>query len=218
MKRFSPKVAAGALVGLAGLYLVLSLALGRSARSEPPVDLAATAADLGLDVWKAAAFIVQAERPAVIDVRPTEAFERYRLPLATSLPGASAEQLKALAADRPWILVYAGKDDVAQKLVAEARTVAPWAHIHYLVDGARAWYLAFALPVPLFAEAGPPSGYPEALAAATAWFAAPAGGATTAVTEALQTLARLNYQPSLLKAGKKAAPAGAKKKIGGGCG
>lgn len=218
MSRFNAKVGAGVLVGLAGLYLVASLALGRSARAEPPLDLTAQAGDAGLDVWKAAAFVVAADDPAVLDVRPAEAFARYHLPFAVNVPGATAEQVRDVAAAHPSVLLYAGKDDVALKLVAEARPLAPGARIHYLADGARAWYLAFELPVPLFAEAGPPSGYPEALEAVNGWFAAPSGGLRETVGEALQVLARVNYQPTLLKSGKKAAPAGAKKKIGGGCG
>ncbi len=50
------------------------------------------------------------------------------------------------------------------------------------------------------------------------WFEAPAGRTRAAALEALQTLARQSYQPSLLESGKKAVAGGAKKKIGGGCG
>jgi rhodanese-related sulfurtransferase len=218
MRRFDTRIAAGLLVGLAGLYLVLSLALHRSARAELPPDLTAPQADAALDVWKAAALVVGSDDPAVLDVRPADAYGRYHLPLAASLPGASAEQVKDAAARHAAVLVYAGKDEVAQDLVRHARALAPGARIHYLVDGARAWYLAFSLPVPLFADSSPPGGYAEALGAAQEWFAAPSPDRRAGATAALETLARLNYQPTLLRAGKKAAPAGAKKKIGGGCG
>jgi len=218
VKRLDTKVAAAGLVALGAAYLVLSLALGRPARAEVPPDLTAAAADAGLDVWKAAAALVQEERSVLVDVRPEEAWARYHLPRARSLPGATADQLKEVAAGHPLVVVYAGKDEVAQKLVGEARAVAPGARIHYLVDGARAWYLAFDLPVPLFAESAPPDGYAEALARVKGWFEAPGSRTAPATVEALQTLARVNYQPSLLKSGKKAAAGGAKKKIGGGCG
>jgi len=218
VKRLDTKIAAAAVVALGAAYLVLSLAFGRSARAEVPPDLSAAAADFGLDVWKAAAAVVQAEGSVLVDVRPEEAWARYHLPRAMSLPGATADQLKAVADRHPLVVVYAGKDEVAQKLVGEARAAAPGARIHYLVDGARAWYLALDLPVPLFAESGPPDGYAEALARVKGWFESPASRTAPATVEALQTLARVNYQPSLLKSGRKAAAGGAKKKIGGGCG
>jgi rhodanese-related sulfurtransferase len=214
---FNPKLGAAALVGLAGLYLVLSLALGRSARAEIPPDLTARAADAGLDVWRSAALVVERDA-AIVDVRPADAYASYHLPLAVSAPGATVERLVEVAARRPALLVYAGSDDVAQRLVAEVRARAPEARVHFLVDGARAWYLAFALPVPLFADSAPPPAYAEALAAVSGWFAAPEPARRAAVTDALQTLARLDFQPTLLKAGRKAVARGAKKKIGGGCG
>jgi rhodanese-related sulfurtransferase len=219
MTRFDSRLGAAALVGSAAVILVLSLVLGHSARAELPPDLTAQASDAGLDVWKAAAFLAGAERPAVVDVRPADAYARYHLPHALNVPGASGEALKALAAEHPAILVYAGQDEVARRLVGEARPLAPGARVHYLVDGARAWYLTFALPVPLFADASPPHGYEEALSITTAWLAAPPRDPQPAVVEALGTLARLSYQPALLNAGKKApAAGGARKKIGGGCG
>lgn len=218
MNRFNPRLGAAVLVALASVHLVLSLALGRSARAEVPPDLTASSADAGLDVWKAAAFVVQADAPAIVDVRPADAFAGYHLPLATSLPGAAAEQLAEVAARHPSVLVYAGTDEVAQRLVSAARALAPAARIHYLVDGARAWYLALSLPVPLFAETPPPDGYSESIAAVSGWFAAPSVAARPAAMGALQKLAAASYQPTLLRAGKKAAPAGARKKIGGGCG
>jgi rhodanese-related sulfurtransferase len=218
VSRFNPKIAGGALLALAAVYMVVSLATGRSARAEVPPDLSAALSDAGLDVWKGAAFLVQNDGAVAVDVRPTDAFARYHLPGAVSRPGASVAQLETIAAQHPALLVYAGKDEVAQKLVAEARPALPAARVHYLVDGARAWYLAFQLPVPLFAEASPPDGYPEALAAVKSWFETPVPRTRAVAMEALQTLARQNYQPGLLKSGKKPVASGAKKKIGGGCG
>jgi rhodanese-related sulfurtransferase len=219
VNRFGPRAGAALLLGVAGLYMVLQLATGRSAHAEVPPDLSARPADLALDVWKAAALLVDEPKAAVVDVRPADAYARYHLPRAASLPGASAEQVVKLLAVAPAALIYAGKDEVAQKLVADVRSAAPQARVHYLPDGARAWYLAFTLPVALFAESGPPDGYPEALAAVNGWFGGAADASRSRATEALQTLAKANYQPTLLKAGKKAAGAGGgKKKIGGGCG
>lgn len=219
MNRPSPRTAAAVLLGAAGLYMVLQLATGRSARAEVPPDLTARPADLALDVWKTAAFLVEEPRTAVIDVRPADAYARYHLPHAVSVPGATAADVTRLFAAAPAAVVYAGKDEVAVKLVGEVRAAAPQARVHYLPDGARAWYLAFALPVPLFAESGPPDGYAEALAAVNGWFGGSPDASAKLATEALETLARVNYQPTLLKSGKKAAAAGgAKKKIGGGCG
>ncbi|ABC82398.1 rhodanese-like domain-containing protein [Anaeromyxobacter dehalogenans] len=217
--RITNRTGAAALVGAAAAYLVLALATGHSARAELPPDLTPPPADAALDVWKAAAGVVQAAgRAAVLDVRPADAYARYHLPGAESLPGASAEDVLARARGRPFTLVYAGKDEVALRLVQEARRADPGARVHYLVDGARAWYLALALPVPLFAEAAPPAGYAEALAAAQAALASPSSDRVAPGLEALQTLARLDFRPDLLKAGGKPKAGGAKKKISGGCG
>ena len=216
MIRFDAKLGAGVLVGAAALYAALSIATGRSARAEVPPDLSASAKDAALDVWKGAALIVERDA-AIIDVRPSDAYARYHLPGAKSVPGASGDEVRAAAAGKP-VLVYAGKDDVAQKLVTDLRAsgaLRAW----YLVDGARGWYLAFQLPVPLFAESGPPDGYAQALRVAGSWLEKPDPTRRGQAAEALQTLAKANYQPTLLKSGKKAAAAsGGKKKISGGCG
>lgn len=216
MIRLDAKLGAGVLVGAAALYAVLSIATGRSARAEVPPDLSASAKDAALDVWKAGALMVEQD-VSVIDVRPSDAYARYHLPGARSMPGAAAAEARSAAAGRP-VLVYAGKDEVAQKLVTELRAsgaLRTW----YLVDGARAWYLAFQLPVPLFAESGPPDGYAQALRVAGSCLEKPDPTRRGQAAEALQALAKANYQPTLLKSGKKAAAAsGGKKKISGGCG
>lgn len=212
--------AALALIGAAGLYMVAALATGRSARAEVPVDLSPPPADLGLDVWRAVAALVEADGQAlVLDVRPVDAYWRYHLPGAESAPGASAADIAERAGGRPLVLVYAGKDEVARELVQAARKAAPRARIHYLVDGARGFYLALALPVPLFAEAEPPAGYATAAERVQAWLARPDAARRASTQEAVQTLARLAYQPTLLQTrAKPAAGAGGKKKISGGCG
>lgn len=217
--KMTPTKAAGVLVGAAALYLVGAAAMGHTARAEVPPDLAAKPTEPALDVWKAAAALVEAEgRALVLDVRPPDAFTRYHLPGAESLPGASAADVAARAKGRPLTLVYAGKDEVAQKLVADVRRAAPDARIHVLAGGARAWYLALALPVPLFSEQAPPDGYLEALAIARSALERPGATPRGEAVEALQTLARVSYQPDLLRAGKAKAGGGAKKKIAGGCG
>jgi rhodanese-related sulfurtransferase len=215
----TPRRAAAALVATAAVYMIASLVTGRSARAEAPVDLAPQAADLGLDVWKAASALVEADgQAAVVDVRPAEAFATFHLPRAENVPGASAADVAARARGRSFVLVYASKDDVARKLVEDARREAPGARIHFLVDGARAWYLALALPVALFSEQPLPDGYTEAVDRVQRFLARAEPGAKAAVLESLQLLARTNHQPSLLKAGGPPKATGAKKKIAGGCG
>lgn len=211
--------AAAALVGAAAVYAVAALATGRSARAEIPPDLTAKAQDLALDVWKTAAAIVSAGgKAAVVDLRPADAYARYHLPAARNLPGANGSDVVRAAAGAPVVLVYAGKDEIAQKVVAEAREVSPGTPVHFLQEGARAWYLAFELPVPLFSDASAPDGYGEALARARSWLSAPGPQGQEEALVAVQALARASYQPNLLKAGAKKAASGAKKKISGGCG
>ncbi len=214
------RTAAGALVGAAALYAVAALATGHSARSELPPDLSAPAQDLSLDVWKAAAALAEAGGAgAVVDVRPADAFARYHLPGARSMPGASGAEVARAVAGAPVVIVYAGKDEVARKVVQETRAAEPGARVHVLTDGARAWYLAFELPVPLFSDQSPPDGWAAAVLRARGWFAAPTAATRGEALEALQTLAKVQYAPNLLGGGKKpAAAGGAKKKISGGCG
>jgi rhodanese-related sulfurtransferase len=213
-------IAAAALVSLASLYAVAALATGRSARSEVPPDLSAPAADLSLDVWKAAAALVEAGGTgAVVDLRPADAFARYHLPGARSLPGASGAEVARATAGAPVVIVYAGKDEVAREVARDARAAASGSRVHVLADGARAWYLAFDLPIPLFSDQAPPDGWTEALARANAFFADPKAAARDGAFGAIQTLANRQYQPNLLGGTRKAAPAGgARKKISGGCG
>jgi rhodanese-related sulfurtransferase len=220
MTRFNTKIAAGVAGLLGASYLVAGLASGHSARSEPPPDLTANAAEAGLDAWKAAAALLDGSGKAmVIDLRSPEEYARYHVPGSISEPGATAARLVELARDHAPIVVVAAKDDAAQKLVGEARASAKDAKIHYLVDGPRAWYLAFELPVPLFAEASVPRDYEQALGALRGFLARPDPAAKSAALEALQTLAKINFQPTLLKqSGKPKAAGGAKKKISGGCG
>ncbi len=221
MIRFNARLGAAALVLGSALYMVATIVTSRSAMAEIPPDLSANPAEASLGVMKAAAALVQEERSLVVDVRPVGAYARFHVPGAVLMPGAGPEQLKALLRTHAPVIVCASRDELAQRLVVKVRQGNPTARIHYLADGARAWYLAFELPVPLFAESSPPDGYADALQLVSAWFEGPGPRpeVRAQTVEALQTLARLNYQPSLLKSGKKAAAAGGgKKKIGGGCG
>lgn len=213
-------IAAAALVSVASLYAVAALATGRSARSELPPDLSAPAKELSLDVWKTAAALVDVGGAgAVVDLRPADAFARYHVPGARSLPGASGAEVAKATAGAPVVIVYAGKDEVAREVAREARTAAPGSRVHVLTEGARAWYLAFDLPVPLFSDQAPPDAWTEAVARANAFFAQPTAAVRDDAFAAIQTLAKLQYQPNLLGATRKAAPAGGtKKKISGGCG
>jgi rhodanese-related sulfurtransferase len=219
MMRFDARRAAGALVGVAAVYLVLSLVLGRSARSEPPPDLSANAADAGLDVWKAAAALLDPQQTVAVDVRPAEEFARYRLPGSINAPGADAARLQALAKQHPMVVVVAAKDEVAQKLVGEARARDRTGRYHYLQEGVRSWYLTFDLPVSMFSEAAAPRGYDEALGTLKWFLQSPSPQGRGRALESAQALAKMSYSPTLLKqSGKPKVAAGAKKKITGGCG
>jgi hypothetical protein len=91
--------------------------------------------------------------------------------------------------------------------------------MHYLADGVRGWYLALTVPVPLFAEAPAPRGWSEARRVLERHLTTPADATRAAASNALQTLARANYQPSLLQnAAARPASATPRKKISGGCG
>jgi rhodanese-related sulfurtransferase len=216
MTRINTRIGAAALALVGLVYMIGELATGRNARAEPPPDLAAAAGDTGLDVWKAAAQLL--DGAALVDVRTADEYARWHAPAAVSRPGADAAAIRDLARDRA-VVVMAAKDEAAQKLVGAVRRDAPAARVFYLVDGPRAWYLALELPVPLFSEAAAPRGYDEALGTLRGWLAQPAPATRDAARAALQTLAKAAYQPSLLKTGGKPKPAGgARKKISGGCG
>ena len=219
-RAFHARLAAALLVGLGALHLVVSLATGRSARAEVPPDLSPPPAELALDAWRAASRLVEEPGTAVVDLRPAEAFARYHLPGAVSLPGASVAEVVAAAAGAPAVLLYAGKDEVARQVAVELRR-APVAEgkVWYLADGARAWYLAFQLPVPLFAEASPPGGYEEALQAVRDYLGRAPGADGPRARAGLEALVKASYRPTLLDTGKKRAATGSgKKKISGGCG
>lgn len=217
MKRFDSRWGAAALVGVAVLYMILSFALGRPARAERPPELRADEA--GLDVWKAAALLVREQgKVAVIDVRPKDRFELYHLPSAVNLPGASASEVRQAAAGKGFVLIVADADKDATALAAELAAATPQPKAHFLKDGVRNWYLAFDLPVPLFTDKAPPHGYAEAMAVARPCLSGACADTAKAI-EAIGTLSKSAFEPTLLQGRKPAAAAGgAKKKISGGCG
>lgn len=221
MTRFNAKIGAAALAGAGALYLVLALATGHSAASEPPPDLSAREA--GLDVWRTLALMAgPGGSAAIVDVRDQDDFERYHVPGATSAPGAGPAKLVRLGVGRKHVVVVAQKDELAAKLVGRARAGAgkgAATRYHFLKEGARAWYLALTLPVALFADKAPPLGYGPALAQVQRWLAS--GRPATeraALRQAIERLAAANYQPDRLGSKKKPKASGKKKKISGGCG
>jgi rhodanese-related sulfurtransferase len=220
MTRLNTKVGAAVLAVLGLGYMIGSLVTHRSARAEPPPDLTAAAGETGVDVWKAAALLLDPAGPAaLVDVRSAADYARWHAPGAVSAPGAEPRAVRDLLRQHPAVVVVAAKDDVAQKLVTEVRGEKRDARVYYLVDGPRAWYLALELPVPLFADTAAPRGYDDALAQLRGWLARPEAAGRGPARAALETLVKAGYQPSLLKTGGKAkAAGGARKKISGGCG
>jgi hypothetical protein len=212
--RFDNRIAAGVGLLAGAVYLAASLLAGHSARAELPPDLSAKAGAT-LDAYQAAALLVEDERATIADARSAEDRARFALPRSTPADDASA--IAARAAAGP-VVVVATKDDDARRLAGEAAARTPGARIHPLAGGARAWYLAYELPVPLFAEAPPPFGWEEARAALRAYLAAPTAAARAGAVEGVRTLARQGYAPTLLQAKGQKPGGGARKKISGGCG
>jgi len=213
--RLQPWHGGAALLGLGFAYMVIALISGHEARAEPPLDLAARGADAGLELRKAAALVV--EGATVVDLRDEPAFARAHVPGARPMPGADADALRPLLAAGPLLLV-ADQDADALRLSGALRGADAEAPAYFLKGGMRAWYLALELPVPLFSAKVPPYGYEPALQALQAFLAEPGDARRDAARQALQTLARLDYQPELLGQAKKPKAAGPRKKISGGCG
>ena len=213
-QRLRPWHGGAALIGLGFVYMLIALISGHEARAEVPEDLSAAAAEAGLDVYKAAALVVNGAR--VVDLRDTEDFDRAHLPGAEHRPGAGSDDLELREGES--LLVIGGKDDATGRLVAEARAAVPGARVHYLKGGMRSWFVTFDLPVPLFSTRPPPHGYEAALGTVRAFLRDPAESRRAAAAESLQTLARLEYQPDLLGQAKKPRATGKRKKISGGCG
>ena len=209
-------IGAGILIGLAAVYAVASVATGREARAERPLEIRADEA--GLDAWKAALLLVREPgRVAIVDVRSAERFGQYHLPGSVTMPGASAQELTAIAAGKAGMLIVAEADKDASVLTAAVASAVKPTPVHFLKDGVRAWYLAFELPVPLFSDKPAPHGYESSIQTVRACLSGACPKPDDA-TEAIGLLSRSPYEPSMLQGRKPAPSGGAKKKISGGCG
>lgn len=218
MKGFDSRRGAIVLAVIGATYLVAATAMGHNARSEAPLDLRPQAAEAGLDVVKAAALLVQHPGTAILDVRLARDFALYHLAGAENEPGASAARVVERAKAAGAVLVVAATDPEGLALVDSARQAAPGLPIHFVKDGARGFYLAFELPVPLFSEQPPPHGYHDAVATLRLFLANRAAGDQKAAASALDMVARAGYRPTLLKGSSAPKAGGGQKKISGGCG
>ncbi|PID37747.1 MAG: hypothetical protein CSB49_08615 [Proteobacteria bacterium] len=214
-QRFDARVGAGLLVALSALYLVLGISSGHSATSHMPPDLSAKKASV--DVYTALALMAkQGEKLAIVDVRPAAQRSRYSVPHSVAADAAPAAVLEKTVG-KPLALIIGGKDAATAKLVGKIKQSKPQTRVHFLRGGARAWYLALELPVPLFSSKEPPFGYDQAMSTIKAFLAGKADGERAAVVAAIGKLKSLGFAPDLL-AGKKPKAGGKKKKISGGCG
>lgn len=210
MMRFNTKVGAGALLGAGLVYLVAALASGHSAASQAPPEIPAREA--GLDVWQGLRLVSQ-ERAPIVDVRPAGQYRIYHLPGSASQPGAGAGRLAPLAREGR-LLVVAATDEEGARLAGELRKRGV-KRAHFLTGGARAWYLALELPVPLFNSQPPPHGYHRALQRARDWMRTRRGALPLAD---IATLSAAGYAPTMLESKARPASSPGKKKIAGGCG
>jgi rhodanese-related sulfurtransferase len=167
---------------------------------------------------KAAALLVEHKAAVVVDVRSPREFALYHVPGAQNEPDASATRVAELAMRGEVVLLVASRDDLGLGLVDGAREAAPGRSIHYLKEGARAFYLAFELPVPLFSETAAPNGYDDAMGTLRRYLADRSTGDGKAAAESLDRVARSGYRPTLLKGGASPKAGGGQKKISGGCG
>lgn len=216
MNRFNNKYGAIALIGLAAIYMIVSLATGRSAASQPPPDL--SAADARVDVWQATALLAKRGDAAVIvDVRPANHFALYHLPRSVSKPEAGAGDVIDAANGKAAVLIVADANDQAAKLAGEVGQKKGDLEVRFLDQGVRAWYLTYVVPVPLFNEKPPPYGWEEAMATVRG-FVNEGKGSSEEVIQAVGKLSGAGYAPTQLEGKKKPAASGKKKKITGGCG
>lgn len=200
------RIGAAVLIGLAAIYLVASLALGRPASADVPPDLSLQAADAGIDVLRAAGATL--EGATIVDVRSPRERAAYAIP--GSVTRASSRN----------VIFIAANDAAAQKITGQARAADPKGAYFYLRSGVRDWYLTFELPVPLFNDQPPPHGYDDAVNAVKQYVATRDPALRDDARMALFRLVRMNYQPSALgaSAAKTKSAGGARKKISGGCG
>jgi hypothetical protein len=201
MSRFDPRIGAGVAAGLALIYLIGALATGHRARAEEPPDLSPPDAALGLTLWQTLALRVDPSRGArLIDARPNARARLYAIPGAERQPEVDPARLLVLAAEGP-VVVVTDADARASALTRRARAQRPGAEVYYLRGGARSWYLRLELPVPLFAGRPAPLGYAASLSTVKLWLSDPGKVSARVITSAIENLARLDYQPTLLKTG-----------------
>jgi hypothetical protein len=167
---------------------------------------------------KAVGLLVEHPGAGILDVRSARDFALYHLPGAENEPGASEKRVVERARAAGALLVVAANDAEGLALVDSARQVTPGAAIYFVKDGARAFYLAFELPVPLFSELPPPHGYDDAMATLRLFLANRAAGDPKVAASALDVVARAAYRPTLLKGSSAPKAGGGQKKISGGCG
>jgi len=217
MTRFNGRIGVGVLVGLGMLYLVLSLVSGHSARAEVPPTLTATEA--GISLWQTLNLMAEGgDRAILVDVRPTEEQEIYRIAGSVSLPSVSASAVREAAAGKQSVVLISSNDEQAAKLASAVAGDGGGGSIHYLQGGVRSYYLNLELPVPLFSSQPPPHGYPSAIATVKQWLTHPGEADQDTVKAAIAKLAQLDFQPDQLAGKRHPKASGKQKKISGGCG
>lgn len=218
MKRITPKAGALVLVLLSGIYCGFSLVSGHVAKAEAPPELNLPPSEAAIDVWKTVASLLSGPSPLIVDIRDQEAFSAYHLPGSHHLPGATGKAIVHLNAGQRPVVIIAAQESQAQKVVGEARSTDRTGKYYYLQGGAKAWYLTFELPLPLFSDHPLPAGYLDHLQAVKRALAAPEQ-ASEQSKDSLEFVARAAIQPALLAgtAGN-STPAGGRKKLSGGCG
>ncbi len=207
MTRFNTKWGAACMLGLATLYMVISLAMGHSAASEKPANLRAS--ETSLDVWKACALLVREKgKVLVVDIRPKLRFDLYHLPGALNLADVDAKTVAQAAGAKEYILVVAEQEKDASALATELTRMGK-RQVHLLKDGIQSWYLTFELPVSLFSDKPSPRGWEESMALVRAWLATHDARSSTdvPVLKALERLSTAGYEQSLLRRCKPPSPA-----------
>ena len=217
MNRFNEKIGAGVLVGLAVLYMILSLATGRNASGETPPDLSAPKA--GVNVWQASNLLIKQQgKVVIVDVRDSKLFGLYHIKGSISVPKAGVKQVLRQVSGKSAVLLVGDKDKDMALLAGKVAHANKGIKVHFLKDGVRGWYLTYELPIQIFSTKKRPFGWEDAMNTARAWFKSGGQGQDPAkALAAIAKLANLNYSPTLLQGKKKKAGGGKKKKISGGC-
>ncbi len=206
MTRFNTKIAAGVLAGLGLVYMVASLATGRSASAESPPDLGVEDSQVGIGIWQTASLLIRDKgNLEIVDIRSAKDYARYHVPGSRREPDANTSKIAELAGSKK-IVIVASKDEQAIALVTAARSSSGRKNVFYLKGGARSFYLTFELPVPLFSDKEVPFGYEKALSVVKAHIGGQGKRDVKDVQDALATLVRLGYEPTALKKSGKPRP------------